>query len=304
MSESNNSIRGIRYEISRPVRSPYDGHYYQRVRQVDENGNLVGIGEQVHRSAKPGSADGLVGRSIDVVKLGKLTGNVGKMAFGYVLGNRRAMAEAATTIAHDLPAGLTRDYKSWPGTERPWERPFDWQTGGSPVDFVPGAASDEIGDRRGIGSWPDSFRYMPQNRKKDAWAKVPVPDLSVPSPRRPEWNDTFVRDSAAAAGIPGRNNVFEYGFPEPDSGTSSSRATLGRTSAPQLDSANFTGGLPGRIAALTGIDASGAMWPSIRNQPPADVFGTGAPPLRLLPPAPQSAPAGLAGLIQEYLRSN
>lgn len=34
-----------------------------------------------------------------------------------------------------------------------------------------------------------------------------------PRPNGPA-NNEFVRDSAAAAGVPGRNNVFEYGFPE------------------------------------------------------------------------------------------
>lgn len=34
-----------------------------------------------------------------------------------------------------------------------------------------------------------------------------------PPPSDPEWKDTFVRDSAAGAGIPSRRNVFEYGYP-------------------------------------------------------------------------------------------
>ena len=31
----------------------------------------------------------------------------------------------------------------------------------------------------------------------------------------PDWKNVTVRDSAAAAGVPSRNNVFEYGFPSP-----------------------------------------------------------------------------------------
>ncbi len=30
----------------------------------------------------------------------------------------------------------------------------------------------------------------------------------------PDWKKTTVQDSAAAAGVPSRNNVFEYGFPK------------------------------------------------------------------------------------------
>ena len=105
MSESNNSIRGIHYEISKPRQSPYDMYYYQRVRQVDENGNLVGIGEQVYRSAEPDSAYGLVGRPIDVVKLGKLTGSVGQTVFGYLRRDPKVMAEGAMKIAAMCPRG-------------------------------------------------------------------------------------------------------------------------------------------------------------------------------------------------------
>lgn len=36
------NINGIHYEISKPVRNKKDGYYYQRVRQVDDKGNVVG----------------------------------------------------------------------------------------------------------------------------------------------------------------------------------------------------------------------------------------------------------------------
>jgi hypothetical protein len=60
MSEREHNIRGIHHEISKPRKSPYDGYYYQRVRQVDDRGSLVGTGEQTHKSASPDSSDGLV----------------------------------------------------------------------------------------------------------------------------------------------------------------------------------------------------------------------------------------------------
>ncbi len=46
-----------------------------------------------------------------------------------------------------------------------------------------------------------------------------------------EAKDTFVRDSAAQAGIPSRRNVFEYGYPEPDATAPSAEGgSLGRAS--------------------------------------------------------------------------
>lgn len=77
----------------------------------------------------------------------------------------------------------------------------------------------------------------------------------------PEGKGAFVRDSAAAAGVPSRNNVFEYGFP--DTGTGS------RVTAP----------------------VSGEM----RR---ATVFDTGASPTPFAV-APQNAPRGLPGLLFE-----
>jgi hypothetical protein len=70
MSEKPPSIRGIHYEVSKPVQNKVDRYYYQRVRQVDGDGNLVGVGEQIHRSANPDSEDGLIARPIDLGKLG------------------------------------------------------------------------------------------------------------------------------------------------------------------------------------------------------------------------------------------
>ena len=70
-------IRGIHYEISKPTLNETDGYYYQRVRQVDEQGNLVGIGDQRIRLRNPNSLDGQTQRDLDWSKLGKLGGDVG-----------------------------------------------------------------------------------------------------------------------------------------------------------------------------------------------------------------------------------
>lgn len=53
------NINGIHYEISKPIRNQKDGYYYQRFRQVDDKGNVVGSGDQMFRSARPDFQDGL-----------------------------------------------------------------------------------------------------------------------------------------------------------------------------------------------------------------------------------------------------
>jgi hypothetical protein len=45
-------------------------------------------------------------------------------------------------------------------------------------------------------------------------------------PIGPDWHQEFIRDSTAAAGVPSRNNVFEYGFPESTSAQPSIREAV------------------------------------------------------------------------------
>lgn len=297
MSERGQNIRGIHYEISKPKRNPYDGYYYQRVRQVDEQGNLVGVGEQLHRSPSPGSADGLVVPSIDLMNIGSAAWHVAKTGRALATRDFRTAAEGGVELARDLRSGLTEGYRTWPGTEKPWEPLLDWRTGDRPVDdLVHGRSSHEMGDGNGIGSWQDAsadFRAVPPRYGWEAAAQglenVSAPDRS-PAATSPAWNNVYVRDSAAAAGIPSRNNVFEHGFPE-----------AGSVQPPLM--------APG---ATRGVGSTGASV---------------APPVPFLPAAPRAAPAGLpglmieagvtdplnpdaplpggiAGLIREYLRSN
>jgi hypothetical protein len=124
-------IRGIHYEISKPVLNDRDGHYYQRVRQVDENGNLVGIGDQRIQLSKPNSLDGQYQRDLDWSKLGKLGGDVGQVGIGALKRDPRMITNGAISFGKDVQSGVFKDYDSWPGTDRPWEQdditapPFD-----------------------------------------------------------------------------------------------------------------------------------------------------------------------------------
>lgn len=267
MSERNPSARGIHYEISKPKESPYDGYFYERVRQVDQHGNLVGIGEQVHRSPKPGSTDGMVATSFDQGRAFDFVHGLGQV----VLGGRKnpiGTAEGVARMVDSAMSGFTAPYKSWPGTESPWKRPFDWRTGDTPVDFVPGSAAGEIGDGRGIGRWWEASANPYQGQSSgygwddgDVWTNFPLPAPTA-SLRGRTWKDDFVRDSAAAAGVPSRNNVFEPGFPEPGS------------VRPLLQTPGATRG--------TG-----------------DVGDIVTPPIPFVPAPPQGAPGGIPGLMAD-----
>jgi hypothetical protein len=150
-------------------------------------------------------------------------------------------------------------------------------------------------------------------------------------------NNEFVRDSAAAAGVPGRNNVFEYGFPEmnsaqPSKGEVPPQRTPGApawNNAFVRDSA-AAAGIPGRNnvfeygfpgSSLLPAPASGQASPPRSNVSPRSSLPIPPVPLAsqreprglpaLLaelyafdPTRSEAAPrGGLPGLIQEYLRN-
>lgn len=152
-------------------------------------------------------------------------------------------------------------------------------------------------------------------------------------PDEPNWKNVFVRDSAAAAGVPGRNNVLEYGFPD-----SGSREPLARDGALTSRSARrlIRDNDLSLIGRLPGLDASNPIWPrslqstlvgSKNDRPRFDIFGTGSSSGPSPPPDSQHTPGGLpgmmaatdiidrsnpdrrplgglGGLLQEYLRNN
>jgi hypothetical protein len=114
-------IRGIHYEISKPKLNETDGYYYQRRRQVDGQGNLVGTGDERIRLSKPGSTDGRYATDLDWAKLGKMGGDVGQIGIGALKRDPRAITNGAMSFGKDVQNGVFKDYDSWPGTDRPWE---------------------------------------------------------------------------------------------------------------------------------------------------------------------------------------
>jgi hypothetical protein len=127
-------IRGIHYEISQPVFNKDDGFWYQRRRQVDENGNLVGIGDQLVRLPNPNSLDGRFATNFDLAKFGNMAGDVGQIVRGFARKDVRTAAKGAISFFNDAKNGIYGDYQSWPGTDRPWENgDIPAQSGASPA---------------------------------------------------------------------------------------------------------------------------------------------------------------------------
>jgi len=96
------------------------------------------------------------------------------------------------------------------------------------------------------------------------------------------WATPYIRDSAAAAGVPGRYNTWEYDYPDlPSIPATPSPSVFDTGTAPvaflPASKQNSPGGLPGMMAEAGLID------PSNPDQPP---------------------PGGLPGLIQEWMRNN
>ena len=135
-----------------------------------------------------------------------------------------------------------------------------------------------------------------------------------PQPDGVGRTSTFVRDSAAGAGVPSRNNVFEYGYPEPASGS----PPLNEAPAHGGVHPGASGGLLGQIAAL-GDNARNREWsaPAIEPRRPGEVFSEGAPPVRFLdrvsgplqrdlgdPRISDPSSYDLNDLLQDYVRSS
>lgn len=152
--------------------------------------------------------------------------------------------------------------------------------------------------------------------------------LGSPSPGGLDRNQVFVRDSAAAAGIPSRNNVFEYGYPESDRSRSSIdesspvRKLVTQSSRPDGSIPVFPSeSLQGDVGTVGMTSNSPVRFLSSRYQNPlgggmagwrASVDGVDpqrptqpAPPRTTPRPEPSSQePRGLPGLLLEYLRKN
>jgi hypothetical protein len=318
-------IRGIHYEISKPILNDADGYYYQRRRQVDDHGNLVGEGDQLIRLQKPGSQDGQYVPGLDWAKIGKLGGDVGQVGYGIVRRDPAAAARGASSFTNDIRGGVHQDYKSWPGTERPWEHddipapPFDNR---SSLDLpfanatvVPGnpnspASSPESEGPIGfVGGKPMRFPFAPIFDTRDRSGATGDPNRSnalddlISNFGR--WQAPSLNADAAAPPVPNRriasidgndsnasSNGPDTAFTPPVSAQQNPQGPLSLNDAylehlkrlnanqPQapasdsnapplapLDDSSFSGGLPGRLAALLGVDPQNPDQPA---PPPSD----------------------------------
>lgn len=133
-----------------------------------------------------------------------------------------------------------------------------------------------------------------------------------------EPTSEMVRDSALAAGIPSRNNVFEFGFPQPSDAGSSNDADaryLGKlrhaADSPSLatDSPAVQSGV-GTIGQSSGEPPVGFLSPRYSNPLgsgiagwPSSVDPAGPRYAMRLAPSPQQ-PGGLLGMLLDHLRND
>lgn len=137
--------------------------------------------------------------------------------------------------------------------------------GSGPIRFNAGTSGGTTGVGIGTPGLGVTYGFGPLEMSRD---------LSRP------WAAPYIRDSAAAAGVPSRNTVFEHGFPESAEvqSPSSNVFTSGAPPVPFLPLASQRAprGLPAMLADVGAFDLSN-------------------------PDAPPTG--GLPGLIQEYLRN-
>jgi hypothetical protein len=123
----------FQYQISRPVRNPDDGYFYQRVREITRAGVLRD--ELIFRSYQPNSANGLAdteggfnlafGMAVYVFDLGLITYSVlglgnNPLAAGN-LGRALNKFWEHTNNGVQYPSGLAVGHKEWSGTSEPWD---------------------------------------------------------------------------------------------------------------------------------------------------------------------------------------
>jgi hypothetical protein len=127
-------------------------------------------------------------------------------------------------------------------------------------------------------------------------------------PAKPDWNDELVHDSAAAAGVPSRYNVFEYGFPQPSADAarvgaaplerSLRRGTgnVGVTSEPPV---RFLPGRPSSVPGdgMTNWSTGYANGNAMDGRATSSGFSGRVSPVPYVPQAPQSTSVGIPGMI-------
>jgi hypothetical protein len=147
----------------------------------------------------------------------------------------------------------------------------------------PEAYADRIKRDFRIPDYADAWALYDSNRPY--WERY-----YNPLPNDPDWKADFVRDSAAAAGVPSRNNIFEYGFPS----ASSAQPSVGGVNVNQPPPVVFdTGAPPVPFVSATSTNASGGLMGLLAEVGAIDPSNPGQP-----------SPGGLPGMILDYLRNN
>jgi FG-GAP-like repeat/RTX calcium-binding nonapeptide repeat (4 copies) len=153
----------IQYQVSAPVQNNFDGYYYQRVREVTRAGSVEN--EFIFRSSGPDSKMGLVdpehgmdlayGVAVSVYDLASVAYRVLNLTRDLMSGPQ--LERSVSKLVKDgvegveYPEALKVGFKSWPGTDAPWDPSTlksdptpQWAPG--PVErlFVSNAPSNQI----------------------------------------------------------------------------------------------------------------------------------------------------------------
>ncbi|MBR1120084.1 hypothetical protein JQ628_01060 [Bradyrhizobium lablabi] len=246
MSDSRSVIFGdLQYQISKPIQHP-NGYYYQRVRQIDRNGNLVGDGEVIVRSSGPDSQAGLFdpnGGRQSGYAVARSVFDLGRVALGVGLGNSRMIGGGAASAVKgasqgfQLPDFLRGEYHAWPGTDEPWDQ--NTLNSDSRPNWQPGPS-----ERLLYG--------VPREHRSDRTRRIYKDEvgLSASHPMSPQAE----AESGGFGGRPPRVLSGRFVGQPPASWTGQDRAE----DAPRIsDNMKYTGGLLGRINALAGDDPQG-----------------------------------------------
>ena len=242
-------IRGIHYEISKPKLNDTDGYYYQRRRQVDGQGNLVGIGDERIQLPKPNSLDGQYQRDIDWSKLGKLGGDFGQIGIGALKRDPRMITNGAVSFGKDIQNGVFRDYDSWPGTDKPWEN------GDIPAPSRDFTTPDD-GSKQPASPHTENFPIRRLVRLTNASPAVSAAQADNIGSSANGTGDIGASPTSSSQNPQGPLSVNDayllylkrLGVNQPQASSFGANA-----SSPPLapsDDADFSGGLPGRLAAI------------------------------------------------------
>lgn len=163
-------------------------------------------------------------------------------------------------------------------------------SGGYTPDLEGLLTGPSISGSPGVGG----FRYNVGGNAEAIGAGIGTPGIGVTHGFGPfeaskdyskPWMTPAIRDSAARAGVPGRYNVFEYGYPDPNAGSPSFEERWSDVGLPANGAVSSPTPGPSRPPGLAALlrERIRRMNEQDANKPPASVFDAGAQAVPFIP---------------------